>query len=383
MDKTAIADAARAIIYPLKVADDNTDTGGNHYFMGSRTNAGRTLPPYYLVYFLLVDLLEFKNLGRFDKTAWMLPIDFKGRGFTIEHRKLELGIFTYGLENDEALAKEIRERIVSAVEVAEPYFEWRANQAANGSSLNVVNKAGELFDRHRYYADQYEAKRTEAEARKDEQIKIEHEKGFGIEFPSYQFKKEATWLALSTIETFFSWTEHVFIHIGILNGNLQTGVDVKKAANSNWFDKFDLALDKSNLVTARLLEELTVVRKQLRNFDAHGSFGKQREAFSFHSSVGAVPLRLPHMTDTDAIRFGHGVDFVDHDAIELLEHFIEHLWSGPRAPAKIYIQESSMPLNLTFATDGTYIKAMKSETAMHEFCMHQSYIHDQYANMDF
>jgi hypothetical protein len=40
-----------------------------------------------VVYFLLVDLLGFKNLGTFEKIAWSVPVDFEGRAFLIEHRK--------------------------------------------------------------------------------------------------------------------------------------------------------------------------------------------------------------------------------------------------------------------------------------------------------
>ncbi|MCG8524184.1 MAG: hypothetical protein MI744_18420, partial [Pseudomonadales bacterium] len=275
------------------------------------------------------------------------------------------------------------QRIKDAVVIAEPYFEWMADRVAGGSDLNVVNKAAELYERHRFYAQQYEAKRTEAEMRKDERIRQECGTGYRISYPSHALRREATWLALSTIETFFSWTEHVFIHIAILKGGLSTGRDVKRAANENWFYKFDLALDQSEPETKAFLDELTAIRQQLRNFDAHGSFGKQREAFSFHSAVGAVPLRLPHQRDSASMRFGRGVDFVDHDAIELIERFIDHLWSGSRAPAKIYIQESQLPAILSYAKDGTYAKAMASEGDMAELCDYLVRLQDRHADMDF
>ena len=44
-----------------------------------------------------------------------------------------------------------------------------------------------------------------------------------------------------------------------------------------------------------------------------------------------------------------GVEFVDHDAIELIQRFVAHLWSGPRTPAKIYIQESHLPIMSSYA----------------------------------
>src|SRR5205807_2299848 len=63
------------------------------YFYGERTKAGGNLPPYYLVHFLLIELLRFARLGPAEKVAWSIPIDFKGITYVIEHRKLGLGVF--------------------------------------------------------------------------------------------------------------------------------------------------------------------------------------------------------------------------------------------------------------------------------------------------
>ena len=49
-------------------------------------------PEYYLVYFLLVDLLGFKCYGRGEKVAWSTPVEIEGQHFLIEHRKLGLGV---------------------------------------------------------------------------------------------------------------------------------------------------------------------------------------------------------------------------------------------------------------------------------------------------
>lgn len=60
-----VREAARRAITPLKPSDANTEADGNFLFTARRTEASRHLPPYYLVYFLLVYLLDFRNLGRF------------------------------------------------------------------------------------------------------------------------------------------------------------------------------------------------------------------------------------------------------------------------------------------------------------------------------
>lgn len=67
MDIELVRVRALKVISPLKPADSGTPADKRFLIDAKRTDAGRTLPPYYLVYFLLVDLLGFKNLGQFDK----------------------------------------------------------------------------------------------------------------------------------------------------------------------------------------------------------------------------------------------------------------------------------------------------------------------------
>jgi hypothetical protein len=130
-------------------------------------------------------------------------------------------------------------------------------------------------------------------------------------------------------------------------------------------------------------DDLSVMRRQLRNLIAHGAFGKDGEAFRFHSSCGAVPVRLPQRPRTNSFRFGDGLELVNHDAITLIGTFIEHLWSGPRAPARLYMQEHELPVILTMAGSGEYRAALASEQTMTQLCVHLSLLRDQYANMDF
>lgn len=85
--------AAERAIAPIRPAGESTDAPQNLLISAQRTDASRNLPPYYLVYFLLVDLLKFKNLGQFEKLAWSVPVDYKGKAYLIEHRKMGLGIF--------------------------------------------------------------------------------------------------------------------------------------------------------------------------------------------------------------------------------------------------------------------------------------------------
>ena len=56
-----VRDAARRAIVPIKPTISVSHAAPDILFTAKRTDASRDLPPYYLVYFLLVDLLGFQN----------------------------------------------------------------------------------------------------------------------------------------------------------------------------------------------------------------------------------------------------------------------------------------------------------------------------------
>jgi hypothetical protein len=355
-------------------------------FWGQRSDAGRSLPPHYLVYFLLVKLLHFKNLGRSEKVAFSIPIKIRDKILMIEHHKFGLGIFIKD-KSDEIEAKEAAKLIIAGVKAAQPYFESLADAAAKGSNLNVENKARELFERFAYFADRYREKSEEAEARKNERVETEMKNSESIvyavtiAFPRYQLIREARWYATSAIEAFFSWTEHVFILAAILRGKIATGEDVATVAGAEWKEKFKLALDIIDPNTKQFYDLLGILRNQVRNFVAHGAFGKNGQALSFHSAVGAVPLLMPHRQSHEHFRFGNGIDFLPPESMQLIHNFIAHMWSGDLSPAKVYI-ESGLPLVLSHVGDGSHAKAMTSDVEMTKFTDYLGRMFDDAANMD-
>jgi hypothetical protein len=380
MDLAKIEARVRAVVAPLAPADSSAG------FWGARSDAGRSLPPYYLVYFLLVQLLRFNDLGRFEKVSFSIPVEIDGTILMVDHRKFGLGIFIKD-PADEKIAEEVAKRIHAGVKAAQPYFESLADDAAKGSDLNVENNGRQLFERFQYFADCYAARTAEGGARKSERTETDLppsdvvSRGTLVTFPAYDLQREARWYATAAIEAFYSWTEHVFILAAILKGKIATGEEVAKAAGIEWKEKFKLALSISDPATKQYYDRLTALRSQVRNFVAHGAFGKDGQALAFHSAVGAVPLLLPHRARKEHFRFGNGVDLVPPEATQLIHDFIAHMWSGDLAPAKIYI-EAGLPLILSHVGDGMYAKAMASEKEMTEFTDHLSSMFDNAANMD-
>lgn len=394
----SVRNAALAALGDIKPAGPPQGDESHALMMASRTNGGRGLPPYYLVYFLLVDLLGFPNLGQWEKVAWIVPVRYSGRLYSIEHRKMGLGIFapTYrselqqmgsaivsGKPSEEAEqhAREMCDLIKQAVEKAEPYFEWRAEQAVVGNGLNVVNNSDWLLERYEYLRGEYKRLDEEFERRKDERIVTEYPGG-GISsvWPAYETRRHAEWIGQAAIDAFFSWTEHAFIHIAILKGELKTGKDVAALAEGDWKAKFKAALPVGDTEIKKRYEVLLDLRAQIRNYMAHGAFGKRGQAFRFHSGAGAVPVlltrRLRHRyTLTGKPGFG------EKAALKEIDDFIRHLYTTEAAIALEYVQ-SGLASILSYAADGTYSRAMKSMQQMKEFIAYMTGQVDRSANMD-
>jgi len=355
---------------------------GTVSFSGIQLTTTVKLPPYYYVYFLFVELLEYNFSGSEEKIAWTIPVEYKGEHFLISHRKFRLGIFAEKV-GKEHLAKEISTKIVKAVKISANFFDYLAEKAAKTSKLNVTNNSLELFSRYEFFAKEYHLKKQEAMQQEGKRVFRKALHGHTITFHAYEIKRQSKWLALAAIDAFFSWTEHVFIHIAILNGQITTGEKVAKAATADWGKKFQIALNISDTTSKKHYDNLIEIKSQLRNFITHGAFGKKGEAFQFHSPVGAVPLLLPQKKSKPKYSFDKGLSFDDETALDGINQFINFLWSGAREPAKHYIQESDLPLILTFANDGTYKRAMASANDMEELIHHLSESMDQSINMDF
>lgn len=379
--------SAQRALGVIKAADDNTTADKHFLFNRKHVLTKRKLPPYYLVYFLLVDLLGFKNLGRFEKIDWSIPIDFNGKAFLLEHGKLGFGLYAHDPESEGAAAEEIANRVQKAVKAATPFFDHLARQAIEFSEVNVINNGIPLFRRFEFMREAYKSKCSEWVAESVlHALKVKQRNlPLGIWVfgdANSNLKREANWLGISAIESFFSWTEHVLIHVAILTGAVTTASEVADLAAADWSRKFKAVFDITGIEEKSLFDSALSLRQELRNYIAHGAFGKGGEAFSFHSSAGAVPVLLPEKIGSKKFSLGSNLNFDYELAFGVVDIFIKLLWSEKRAPAQLYIQGSSLPAILTFCADGTYSRAMASLEEMENLVEYLSNVADQVANMD-
>ncbi|TDG15641.1 hypothetical protein E2F43_05295 [Seongchinamella unica] len=370
------------IIAPIQPIKD----GENYSYYSRRSGAGRSLPGYPSVYFLLVDLLGFEHWGQDEKVAWTVPIEFKGERFLISHRKMGLGLFCS--EEQEGMAKEIVDLIKKGVRASEPYFEWRAEQAIEASKLNVSNHCNDLYGRYLYHLECYDsavidAKTSKANIEPIQDNSLDNLNSlFSSAFLSNQNADIISWNAIAAVEAFYSWTEHLFIHLAILGSTVANGRAVADLVGQEWNVKFKKVLNLSDQDNKKFYDQLVELRREVRNFVAHGAFGKNGQAFQFHSGAGAVPVHQQPTSGKTKFSVGDSLVMDDAKAVALTRAFVDHLWSGSLAPARIYLEESSLPTILTYGLDGTYTNAMADSSSMTDFVTHLVYISDQAANMD-
>lgn len=391
MDTAAFRERALNEIRPITSASISQEEWRRVAVQSYRTNYGNRLPEYYLVYMLMVDLLRFDAFGPFDKVAWSIPIEFQGMVYLVEHRQRGLGVFAPRVPDAELQAARILRRISNAISAAEDYFHWRARRAIEKSQVSVTNLSNRLYDRYWFFLEQYRLKCREAEENVGKVERTHYGNGIiGESYPEARLRREIEWLAFSVIDSFFSWSEHIFVHLAILRGECTTAADVEAMMTAeDWTHKFEKALDKEDPDINRYHGELTEMRRMFRNFAAHGAFGMNREGFVFYSAAGAVPMTLSHLDGEHSYRFGgefdhfrSGVAFVGQEQVELMEDFIEYIRSGPLAPAWIYLDAGLSPSLLPGERHRLY-SAMQSEEAMERLVEVESYFMDKHANMEY
>lgn len=376
---------AEQILRPIKPIDSQTKIDKDFWFKAQRSIHSVRLQPYYLIYFLFFELLDYKDLGPFEKVAWGFFLDYNGKVFLIEYRKLGIGVFIQ-CKDEEEEAGEIVNLINRAIKKITPFFDFIVEKAIEDSKLNVRNNNIELFSRYEYLKKLYKEQFTYYQENKGEYKinKVKTESGEYTERVSlsYEFRKNSNWLAISCIEAFFSWTEHLFIHIAIVGNGLCNGEELTKLIGAEWKVKFNKAIPNHDPFIKKTYDELLVVRQQLRNFVAHGAFGKDGNAFTFHSGAGAVPVLMTHNRTENRFSLTGHLNFNDEVVVKLIEDFVDYLWNSPLKQVMCYTQKYGLPSILTYAEDGTYKKAIESFESMEEFSTNLRQQIDDSLNMD-
>lgn len=339
---------------------------------------------YYLIFLLLVDLMGFKYSGPFEKVAYIIPVGYNGTRYTVVYAKFGMRIEC----PQDGSPKDVYDALKRGMKAAKKYYLWRAAEASTTSNLNLVSKCPTLWDKYVFLKDQSQKLLERFEADKDKSV-VENGynedgsfKWSSVSYPAYEFRTQSVWLHEAAVDAFFAWSEQALVHMAVLMGKLKTGKEIADLLKKEFGEKCKLILDLSKPEEKSSYDDILMLRGELRNYVAHGSFGKDGSTFQFHSRVGAVPLKILDGEDQSDFSFGFSPRRDWESDYSRIDNFLEMLWSGNRSPAKQYL-ETGFPCVLTYASDGTYQKAMRSDEEMSSFIDFIGYQMDTAANMDF
>ena len=338
---------------------------------------------YYLVFLMMVDLLEYDYFGPAEKVNYIISFEFEGVRCSVAQQKFGMRLWCGEEQNGEAIYKIIQK----GIKAAKPYFLWRAEQASSSSELNLESKCPQLWEKYEYLREESGRLLNNFEKDKDKAVveEGETEKGWkytSTTYPAYEFLKQGKWVHEAAIDAFFAWCEQALVHMAILQGKLTNGQDIVKLLKGDFGQKCKLVLDLTIPDEKAAYDDILSLRNELRNYVAHGSFGKDGAAFSFHTATGAIPLRVLGKKTRSEFAFG-SADRRDWESdYNRIEAFLETLWANGRGPAEQFLK-TGYPSVLTYAVDGTYEKAMVNVGAMEDFLFHLGRMIDNAANMDF
>lgn len=367
----------------IKKVNNDTQADDNFLFSAKLALSCKQLPPYYLLYFLFVDLLGFKNLGQFEKIAWSIPFDYKGKAYLLEHRKFGVCLLAHDPVKEEKEINEILENINNAIKIANPFFKYIAQLNLKTDKINVKNCSQLLYSRYKYFLKKYKSchKKLELEEQKPPKIK-KIGNCTQIRYNNvYLYKQERLFLFFAFLEAFFSWTEHVFVLLAVINGEFTTGQDVINFIKKGWAEKYKKVINISE--NESLYNELLEIKK-LRNYITHGDFESEGKTFYFHSGAGAVPIYLNENGNNLVASYENkNIEHIEKITLPTIESFIKLLWSGERKNAKILIQEYGFDLILSYSTQGKYKKIIKNRKETLKFAENMCWKIDCATNMDF
>ena len=333
---------------------------------------------YYLIFLMMVDLLEYEYEGPHEKFCYGISLKFKGHIYTINYQKFGMRIICSKGGDGEVLYN----TLVKGMGAAKPYFEWRADQASMSSDLNLESKCRKLWCKYQYFRGQSEILQNKLKQTENKAEIVKVGKGTTYSYlVSCNSLNQGMWMHEAAVDAFFAWCEQALVHIAILMGKLTSGEEIITLLKGEFRQKCKLVLNLDLTNDKLVYDDISNLRNELRNYVAHGSFGKDGSAFSFHTAIGAVPLNIVDNKSRFKVTF-YGSDGRDWaDDYDRIDKFYEQLWANGRAPAKQHL-EGEFPCILTHASDGIYNQAMVSEADMEEYLEYLGRSIEDHWNMD-
>ena len=339
-------------------------------------------PQSFMVFIALVQFGAFDWWGKSEKTAWEIPITFKGIPFLLSHRKF--GFRVSGLRGrlpDAETTKLMLVRLKQLIRIADKMIEPLVTKQIEDGNVTIVNSLALLtaqYDFFRKKAKQFFSKRTSARV-----LKKNGEAKAARLNSNFKFELEGSYYAAAMIDAYFSRLEHLLVVVLPFAGFDPKNDNLQRIIGSFWSDKYKRALDiQSDAKAKEFYDRLIDIKEKYRNPLSHGLFKKDGASLFFHMPVvGAIPIYLSQFDPSVHYSVFPLVQSPFREICELFDSFDKYLRSGTLRYA-IKFAEAGLDVAFDAKSRATYGAAMKSTKSFEEFVQYRAHLSDIHRNMD-
>ncbi len=340
----------------------------------------------YIVFIIFVILKEFWWLGRWEKTAWEIPIKYKNVDYILTHRKFGFRIISSNNKESIKTGIEAMRQIHKMIPYAEELFQPYIKSIIKKNNISLDNKYYLIYNRYKYFknksssafrlSDKY-LKQTSNQTSIQEFFKLYNKKRRKISIGNYYL--------IAMVDSFFSLLEHIFVLLIPFIPKFDIhSIKLDEVIGMKWKNKYRIIFDElEDIGSNKKLENLVKIKEIFKNTSSHGHFLKRDNSFLIQTEfLGLIPVVLSDYQDTlsYSIDSKYGMSF--KDIRDSFNSFIKFLKTNKKTKYGMRFIESGLPIAFDDDSVKSYNEAMSSKKSFEEFLHYLSHLHDNAANMD-
>jgi hypothetical protein len=184
-----------------------------------------------------VTFSRFPYYGKSEKIAWSIPILFKGAPHLISHEKCGLKIHPAEPEpRDIEHERLLVDRLLHAVRIADGMVKPFAEEQIPAGKVSIANNSF-------LFRGKYEFFRSKAEECYQNAQPVTGEGQVARINRKFKYDREAFFFASATLDSYFSYLEHLLVLLLSFSDFDPTKDDVVEFINSFWAEKFKRIFD--------------------------------------------------------------------------------------------------------------------------------------------
>ncbi len=341
-------------------------------------------PPPYIVFLTFVGILEFRYWGRWEKTAWMIPVSYRDVPLLLSHQKF--GFRIHSLPQSPPSSELVREMLVQlnrSLRIADGLLQSDIQEQLENGHITVVNSYVKLSNMYKFFRDS--AKRSYKRKPSNPKVFKRDEAGNPIAsvYSPWKYKIEGFYYSVAMIDAFFSRLEHLLILTIPFVRFDASKYSLPSLINSNWTEKYKFIFDlTSDKVALRHYEQLRNIKDRYRNIFSHGFFQKDEASLFVHMPVvGAIPAYLSTPEENIQLSIVPISQIAFRQICQAFDSFDRFIRSSNIRFGMRFVEAG---LDVAFDSNSVskYLEATESDAKFYNFIEYQSCLCDSVTNMD-